>query len=252
MATSRRRVPIRTARRRVPFRILSVLAAILVFTKLPRASLHLESSYLIDSPKYGSPDLAINSKQYGSRYPASITTTASNQINTATLFQNKTAAWEFSSNETALLSRSIPVFRSIWHDIQGQECQKTIVERLPRLQRHVNSLDIYVVSHGGVGSNAIIDYMEQNTSFHAKGDDEEMYRESCHLGSPVWVPLVRQQATPTLVLMGDFYRALCSMNRRKWLPMNIAKASLSQLSLVDFAYTLTSNFAYTLTSNILL
>jgi hypothetical protein len=239
MATPRRRLPIRIPRRRVPYRILSVLAAILVFTKLLHASLNLESSYLIDSPKYGPPDLDINSKEYGSRYPASITTTASNHVNTTML--SHTAAWEFSSNETEILSRSIPVFRSIWHDIQGQECQKTILERLPRLQRHVNSLDIYVVSHGGVGSNAIIDYIEQNTSLHAKGDDEEMYRQSCHLGSPVWVPLVRQQATPTLVLMGDFWRALCSMQKRKWLPMNIAKASLSQLSLIDFLYTLTSN-----------
>jgi hypothetical protein len=234
MATPRRRVPIR---RRVPYRILSVLAAILVFTRLLQASLHLESSSLIDSPKYGPPDL--DSKEYGSRYPASVTTTESHQVNTTTL--SHTAAWELSSNETFILSKSIPVFRSIWHDIQGQECQKTIVERLPRLQRHVNSLDIYVVSHGGVGSNAIIDYIEQNTSLHAKGDDEEMYRQSCHLGSPVWVPLVRQQATPTLVLMGDFWRALCSMKKRKWLPMNIAKASLSQLSLIDFLHTLTSN-----------
>jgi hypothetical protein len=233
-----RSVPVR--RRGMPIRILGALAAILVFTKLLRASLHLEASNLIDSPKYGSPDLD-NSKEYGSRYRASIITTAPNQINAATLFQNKIAAWELSANETALLSRSIPVFRSIWHDIQGLECQKTIVDRLPRLQEHVNSLGIYIVSHGGVGSNAIIDYMEQNTSVHAKGDDEEMYRESCHLGSPVWVPLVRQQATPTLVLMGDFWRALCSMQKRKWLPMNIAKASLSQLSLIDFAYTLTSN-----------
>jgi hypothetical protein len=239
MATPRRRVHIHTARRRVPIRILGALAAILVFTKLRHASLHLEASNLIDSPKYGSPDLDINSKEES--YRASITTTASDPINAATLFRNEKAAWEFSSNETALLSRSIPVFRSIWHDIQGQECQKTIVDRLPRLQRHVNSLDIYVVSHGGVGSNAIIDYIEQNTSFHAKGDDEEMYRESCHLGSPVWVPLVRQQATPTLVLMGDFWRALCSMKKRKWLPMNIAKVSLSQPSLIDFAYNLTSN-----------
>jgi hypothetical protein len=132
------------------------------------------------------------------------------------------------------------MFRSIWHEIQGQGCQKTIIKRLPRLQRHVNSLDIYVVSHGGVGSNAIIDYMEQNTSFHAKGDDEEMYRQSCHLGSPVWVPLVRQQATPTLVLLGDFWRALCSMKKRNWLRMNLAKVSLSPLPLIDFSYTLTS------------
>jgi hypothetical protein len=224
MATARRRMPIRTARRRVPIRFLSVLAAILVCTKLLHFSLHLEAP----SPKYGSPDdLDTNSKEYGSlqqeSYRASITTTTSNHVNTTTLLQNKKAAWEFSSNETALLSRSIPVFRSIWHEIQGQGCQKTTVERLPRLQRHVNSLDIFVVSHGGVGSNAIIDYMEQNTSFHAKGDDVEMYQQSCHLGSPVWVPLVRQQATPTLVLLGDFWRALCSMHKRKWLPMNIAK-----------------------------
>jgi hypothetical protein len=229
-----------TTRRRVPICILSVLAAILVCTtRLLHASFHLEASNLIDGPKYGSPDLDISSEEES--YRVSIATTNSNQVNAATLFHNKAAAWKFSSNETALLSRSIPVFRSIWHDIQGQECQKTIVKRLPRLQKHVNSLDIYVVSHGGVGSNAFIDYMEQNTSFHAKGDDEEMYRESCHLGSPVWVPLVRQQATPTLVLMGDFWRALCSMQKRKWLPMNIAKASLFQVFLIDFAYTLSSN-----------
>lgn len=237
-----------TFRRRVPIHILGVLAAILVCTiKLLHASVHLEASNTIDTPKYGSPDLDINSKENWSliqqeSYRASITTTITpNQVNATTLLQNKAAAWDFSSNETALLSRSIPVFRSIWHDIQGQECQKTIFKRLPRLQRHVNSLDIYVVSHGGVGSNAIINYMEQNTSFHAKGDDEEMYRESCHLGSPVWLPLVRQQATPTLVIMGDFWRALCSMTKRKWLPMNIAKVSLSQLFLIAFAYTLTSN-----------
>jgi hypothetical protein len=231
-----------TARRRAPIRILSVLAALLVWTRLLSVSLRMEESNLnnSDSPiqqeSYRAPITFFSSKEYSEyrppqqeSYRAPITTTTSNQVNFAMMSQNKTAAWEFSSNETALLSRSIPVFRSVWHEIQGQGCQKPIMKRLPRLQRHVNSLDIYVVSHGGVGSNAIIDYIEQNTSFHAKGDDEEMYRQSCHLGSPVWVPLVRQQATTTLVLLGDFWRALCSMHKRKWLRMNIAKASLSRL-----------------------
>jgi outer membrane lipopolysaccharide assembly protein LptE/RlpB len=144
MAIPRRRVPIRTAQRRVPIRILGALAAILVFTKLLHASLHLEASNLIDSPKYGSPpDLDINSKEYESHL-ASITTSVSKQVNAATLLQNETAAWEFSSNETALLSRSIPVFRSIWNDIQGQECQKIIVDRLSNLQQHLKKLDIFV------------------------------------------------------------------------------------------------------------
>jgi hypothetical protein len=239
------------ARRRVPIGILSVLAAILVCTRLIHVSLQLEAgaSNFDDSPKYGSPDLDISSKEYGSqslqqeRYRAPITTTKPNKVNVTTSIQNKTAAWTFSSNETALLSRSIPVFQSIWHEIQGQGCQKRIMKRLPRLQRHVNSLDIYVVSHGGVGSNAMIDYIEQNTSMHAKGDDEEMYRQSCHIGSPVWVPLVRQQATPTLVLLGDFWRAFCSMHKRRWLHMNIAKASLSQLSLINFSHTTLTSFA---------
>jgi hypothetical protein len=119
MAIPRRRVPIRTAQRRVPIRILGALAAILVFTKLLHASLHLEASNLI-------------------------TTSVSKQVNAATLLQNETAAWEFSSNETALLSRSIPVFRSIWNDIQGQECQKIIVDRLSNLQQHLKKLDIFV------------------------------------------------------------------------------------------------------------
>jgi hypothetical protein len=103
------------------------------------------------------------------------------------------------------------------------------MRRLPRLQSHVNSLDIYAVSHGGVGSNAIIDYMEHNTSLYVRSDDKEIHPESCHLGSPVWVPLVRQQPTLTIVLLEDFGRALCSLKKRKWLIMNIAKASLSRL-----------------------
>jgi hypothetical protein len=242
---------------RIRIRILSVLllAAILVSTRLLHLSLHLEASNLNinSSPEDGSPYpyLDISSKEYSSPNPpqqeryrydqnssqlsfqdTATKTTTPSHVNVNTPSQNKTAAsWEFSANKTALLSRSISTFRSIWHEVQGQECQKIVMKRLPRLQRHVNSLDIYVVSHGGVGSNAIIDYMEQNTSLHAKGDDEELYRQSCHLGSPVWVPLVRQQPTPTLVLIGDFWRALCSMKKRKWLRMNIAKASLSRLGI---------------------
>jgi hypothetical protein len=169
-----------TVLRRVPIRILSLLAAILVCTSLLNASLHLEASTLNGDD---SPDLDISSKKYASLQQQSITPSTLNQVNNATaLFQNKAAAWEFSSNETALLSRSMPVFRSIWHEIQGQGCQKRIRNRLDRLQRHVNSLDIYVVSHGGVGSNAIIDYIDTNTTYRSKSDDDESYRQSCHIG----------------------------------------------------------------------
>lgn len=69
-------------------------------------------------------------------------------------------------------------------------------------------LDIWVVSHGGVASNAICDYLEEK-GLRTRPENYGLICHKQHPGSPVKVPI--------LVLYGDYEAAIKSMARRTYL-----------------------------------
>ena len=69
-------------------------------------------------------------------------------------------------------------------------------------------MDIWVVSHGGVASNAICDYLEEK-GLRTRPENYGLICHKQHPGSPVKVPI--------LVLYGDYEAAIKSMARRTYL-----------------------------------
>jgi hypothetical protein len=156
--------------------------------------------------------------------------------------------WNFTEQEQHVVVPMASVFGSSsshsWDELYGKNCQQTTYDNLPALQEYISSLDLYIVSHGGLGSNALIDHLDSHTSLKVKKHDDTttadplLYYASCHLGNPAFVALVRhlqqqhqdgstttqqRRIPPTLVMVGDFWNAFQSMKRRTWLNMNIAK-----------------------------
>jgi hypothetical protein len=154
-------------------------------------------------------------------------------------------SWNFTAQEQhAVVAPMASVFGSSWDELHGKKCQQTTYDNLPALQDYISSLDLYIVSHGGLGSNALIDHLDSHTPLKVKQQlndtdtDPLLYYASCHLGNPAFVALVRhlqqqqqqleegasrRRMPPTLVIIGDFWNAFQSMKRRTWLNMNIAK-----------------------------
>ena len=80
-----------------------------------------------------------------------------------------------------------------------------------------NSIDIWVVSHGGVASNALCDHMESQ----GIRTRPENYGLICHKQHPG-----KSIGKPILVIHGDYLDAIRSMDRRKFLTANAAKMCL--------------------------
>ncbi len=80
-----------------------------------------------------------------------------------------------------------------------------------------DSIDVWVVSHGGVASNALCDHME------AQGirTRPENYGLICHKQHPG-----EKIGKPILVIHGDYLDAIRSMDRRKFLTANASKMCL--------------------------
>tara|TARA_B100001971_G_scaffold178386_1_gene173270 strand:- start:1596 stop:2342 length:747 start_codon:yes stop_codon:yes gene_type:complete len=75
-------------------------------------------------------------------------------------------------------------------------------------------LDIWIVSHGGVASNAICDYLEK-TGLRTRPENYGLICHKQHPGAPLNIPI--------LVLYGDYDAAIKSMARRKYLSANATK-----------------------------
>jgi hypothetical protein len=168
--------------------------------------------------------------------------------------------WSFTAEEQQVVAPMAAVFgasSSSWDELHGKKCQRSTYDNLSALQEYISSLDLYIVSHGGLGSNALMDHLDAHTSLKVKvkqqqndtdtttdTDSSSLYHSSCHLGNPAFVALVRhlrqeqhqqqqrqdaatgskrRMIPPTLVIVGDFWNAFQSMKRRTWLNMNIAK-----------------------------
>ena len=79
------------------------------------------------------------------------------------------------------------------------------------------SIDLWVVSHGGVASNAICDHLEAN-GIRTRPDNYGLICHKQHPGTSVNKPI--------LVIHGDYLDAIRSMDRRKYLTANAAKMCL--------------------------
>ena len=92
------------------------------------------------------------------------------------------------------------------------------------LRKHISTLDLWVVSHGGVGSNYLIDYLESQGLKLGPNLSKQYYQRICHLGNKNMVDMVWDgSGTPALVIVGDIWSSLLSQHRRNWLRMNVAK-----------------------------
>ena len=78
----------------------------------------------------------------------------------------------------------------------------------------VDSIDLWVVSHGGVASNAICDFLENN-GIRTRPKNYGLICHKKHPGYSVKVPI--------LVVYGDFEMSIKSMDRRKFLTANATK-----------------------------
>ena len=78
----------------------------------------------------------------------------------------------------------------------------------------VDSIDLWVVSHGGVASNAICDFLENN-GIRTRPKNYGLICHKKHPGNSIKVPI--------LVVYGDFEMSIKSMDRRKFLTANATK-----------------------------
>ena len=81
------------------------------------------------------------------------------------------------------------------------------------------SIDVWVVSHGGVASNALCDHM-QKQGLRTRPDNYGLICHKQHPGVSIGKPI--------LVIHGDYLDAIRSMDRRKFLTANAAKMCLNQ------------------------
>ncbi len=90
---------------------------------------------------------------------------------------------------------------------------------------YINSLDVYINSHGGVASNYLADFI-YSSGFNVNCEDNNlpMYRRTCHLSECL------DDKTPTIHIYGDYANAIISMHKRNCLEINAFKIhySLSQ------------------------
>lgn len=78
----------------------------------------------------------------------------------------------------------------------------------------VDSIDLWVVSHGGVASNAICDFLELK-GIRTRPENYGLICHKKHPGESINVPI--------LVVYGDFGFAIKSMDRRNYLTANATK-----------------------------
>ena len=77
-----------------------------------------------------------------------------------------------------------------------------------------DSIDIWVVSHGGVASNALCDHLESQ-GFRTRPENYGLICHKQHPGTSIGKPI--------LIIHGDYLDAIRSMDRRKFLTANAAK-----------------------------
>jgi len=96
---------------------------------------------------------------------------------------------------------------------------------ISKYKNYINSLDIYINSHGGVATNYLSDFLySSGFNVNCKNNNLPMYRRTCHLSECL------DDKTPTIHIHGDYVNAIISMHKRNFLKGNAFKIhySLSQ------------------------
>lgn len=90
----------------------------------------------------------------------------------------------------------------------------------------INSLDLYIVSHGGVGSNYLVDYLESKglRVKNSPGNYTELklYQQCCHAPNKV------NPEKPCIYIYGDIPNAVLSQYQRNLLVFNSNKMVLDK------------------------
>lgn len=147
---------------------------------------------------------------------------------TASTFLSSDVSSTAAKSSTVLLQR--PSFAKLYNDYTPR-CLNRVLnpERILSLRKYIANLDLFLPSSGGVGSNALVDYIYFHTNVTVRHNltnvDQEHHWHgfSCHLASPFVLPLIRDPNQTTLVLVGDIWNSLASQYRRKFTAWNIAK-----------------------------
>ena len=86
--------------------------------------------------------------------------------------------------------------------------------------KYINSLDVWIVSHGGCGSNYIVDLLNENGYKVRDGPRRgaPLYGVTCHLA---YIP--QNINTKILYIYGDIINSMCSQESRELLELNIKK-----------------------------
>jgi hypothetical protein len=87
------------------------------------------------------------------------------------------------------------------------------------VRNYVSTLDLWIVSHGAVGSNNLIEHLENRTKLKLRSDMTK-YQVSCHY--PYLLKNIKRK-TRVLYIAGNVRHALESMNRRSFLIPNVIK-----------------------------
>lgn len=89
-----------------------------------------------------------------------------------------------------------------------------MIEIMETWKKTLSTLDINIVSHGGVASNYLVNYL-QNKGLRVISD--EIYEQTCHY------PYKLIPSQPCLYVYGDVPNAILSMHRRDYLTINMNK-----------------------------
>jgi hypothetical protein len=95
-----------------------------------------------------------------------------------------------------------------------------MTQNIDEIIKYINTLDVWIVSHGGCGSNYIVDLLNDNGFKVRDGPRKEAvyYGKSCHLA---FIPT--NITTKILYIYGDIINSMCSQKERNLLDINLNK-----------------------------
>lgn len=89
---------------------------------------------------------------------------------------------------------------------------------ISKYRDYINSLDVYINSHGGVASNYLADFLySYGINVNCEDGNLNMYRRTCHLSECI------SDKTPTIHIYGDYANSIISMYKRGYLEINAFK-----------------------------
>jgi len=96
-------------------------------------------------------------------------------------------------------------------------CWLPMIPTEETLKAHIEKLDLYIVSHGGVGSVYLTEYLESKGVNVRNNNVHRLWGYAAHY------PYQLSENTPTLYVYGDIKNSLISQYKRDWLAGNARK-----------------------------